>query len=422
MSQSPLNPTDEPTGIFINYRRADTSGHAGRLEQELSRRFPGRVFMDIHTIEVGTDFADAINSEVGKCGALIVLIGNQWVDITDPKTGKRRLDNPNDFVALEIAEALKRNTRVIPVLVEGAKMPDAEELPASLAALVRRNAIEISDTRWDYDVQQLIKVLEKICGLPTPSATGTETGSGKGTGTGTRTGTGSVTGVAAKSGMLKIAIPVAVVLVAVVALVIYLSSGSTTPSQLSPAGSTAPNQSQAQVATDNAANPPGDSVPATRLAIVDLSAGKAEFIFPFVTTGDEFEWYLKDSPIDEHEYHWEVIVNDKPAETDYRISLYLQKGKDDAQDSGNFESLIGQTGREVSIWGPDNEAFEPDEEFAKVATIKAPIVKSDRLTLVLEGEGVKRIFGTKPEKVTFRILTPDQKKKDPGFSVNVAYK
>src|SRR5882724_3060703 len=132
MSQNPQGLNNEPTDIFVNYRRADTSGYAGRLEPELSRRFPGRVFMDIHTIEVGTDFAEAINREVGKCGVLIVLIGNQWLDIADPKTGKRRLDNPNDLVALEIVEALKRNIRVIPVLVEGAKMPEAEDLPAAL--------------------------------------------------------------------------------------------------------------------------------------------------------------------------------------------------------------------------------------------------------------------------------------------------
>src|SRR6185295_6746405 len=218
MNQNPQAPTSQSTDIFINYRRSDTSGHAGRLEQQLSQRFPGRIFMDIHNIEAGRDFTEVIAEEVGKCGVLIVMIGNQWVDITDPETGKRRLDDPTDFVAAEIAGALQRNIRIIPVLVEGAKMPRQEELPAALAGLVRRNAIELSDTRWDYDVEQLIKVLEKICGSPSAATAATS-----------RVAPASETS-AGKWGTRKIAMVAAVpILLAVVILVIYLSARKDSP-------------------------------------------------------------------------------------------------------------------------------------------------------------------------------------------------
>lgn len=398
MSQSPQGPDKELTDIFINYRRADTSGHAGRLEQELTRRFPGRVFMDIHTIEVGTDFADAINSEVGKCGALIVLIGNQWLDITDPKTGKRRLDNPNDFVAIEIAEALKRNTRVIPVLVEGAKMPEAEELPASLAGLVRRNAIEVSDTRWDYDVAQLIKVLEKICGGTTPLGGKTRTGTGDGTITGTGTGT------SVKWGVAKIALPIAAALIAVVALVMYLSSGKG-----------AKTQPQAGIAAtpDNTAKPPAVTQPLTRSAVVTLSKNEVEFFFPFVTTGDNWNWYLKESLVDKDEYHWDVFI---PG--DYLVSVFLQKGQDDTPGAGDFKTLVGYTENGVMWSKPDVDFGDIDEEFP--VTIE-PLVEPGGLRIRVAGDGVKRMFANKqPKELTFRILTP--KEAEIELATTVEYK
>jgi TIR domain len=154
------NPSDQATGIFINYRREDTAAHAGRLHDALENRFGGRVFMDIDTIEAGQDFIEVIQNAVGDCKVLLVMIGRQWATITN-SAGQRRLDDPDDFVRTEIAEALKRDIRVIPVLVEDASMPRKEELPPDLTKLLRRNAIELSDTRWAYDVGQLIKVLEK---------------------------------------------------------------------------------------------------------------------------------------------------------------------------------------------------------------------------------------------------------------------
>lgn len=147
--------------VFINYRREDTAGHAGRLFDRLSTRFPGQVFMDIDTLEPGVDFVEVIERAVSTCRLLIVLIGNTWLEARD-LGGSRRLDDSADFVRIEIAMALQRKIRVIPVLVHGARMPRAEELPPDLANLARRNAIELSDARWAYDAERLIRTIEEI--------------------------------------------------------------------------------------------------------------------------------------------------------------------------------------------------------------------------------------------------------------------
>jgi hypothetical protein len=146
--------------VFVNYRREDASGYAGRLYEWLSDRFgPDRVFMDISAIRPGADFVQAIESEVAACEAVLVIIGRQWLDCS--ADGHRRLDDPHDFVRLEIASALSRNALVIPVLVEGAGMPREHDLPDDLKPLARRHAIEISDGRWEYDAGRLIETLEE---------------------------------------------------------------------------------------------------------------------------------------------------------------------------------------------------------------------------------------------------------------------
>ncbi len=157
-------------GIFISYRREDSAGHAGRLFDRLVEHFgKDRVFMDVAGIEPGTDFVEAIDSAVGSCEVLIVVIGRQWTTFVEPD-GRRRLDNPNDFIRLEVATALKRNIRVVPVLVQGARMPKTDELPSELEKLARRQGVEISDTRWDSDVGQLIKSLESALHQDVPSS------------------------------------------------------------------------------------------------------------------------------------------------------------------------------------------------------------------------------------------------------------
>jgi hypothetical protein len=152
-----------PTGsgrIFISYRREETSYPAAWLYDRLADRFGGgQVFKDVDSIQLGDDFVEVIHRAVGSCDVLLALIGDQWLTITD-QHGRRRLDNPDDFVRLEIEAALTRNVRVIPILVEGALMPPPEELPESLTRLVRRQALELSPERFEFDTNRLLKVLE----------------------------------------------------------------------------------------------------------------------------------------------------------------------------------------------------------------------------------------------------------------------
>ncbi|HSB73403.1 MAG TPA: PASTA domain-containing protein [Candidatus Methylomirabilis sp.] len=157
-------------GIFISYRRDDAAGHAGRLFDRLSQHFGrSRVFMDVAGIEAGVDFVEAIERAVGSCQVLLVMIGRQWLAATDER-GRRRLDDPHDFHRLEVSTALSRNIRVIPILVEGTRMPVAADLPEALARLARRQAVELRDSRWDADVQDLIGALDKALAPAAPLA------------------------------------------------------------------------------------------------------------------------------------------------------------------------------------------------------------------------------------------------------------
>jgi TIR domain len=144
--------------IFISYRRDDAAGHAGRIYDRLNARLPNSIFMDVSGIEPGADFVQTIEEAVGACDTLIVLMGKHWRGGRGP--GEERLDDPNDFVRLEVATALKRNIRVLPVLLRGAVMPTAQELPADIAPLARRLALEITDEDFDHDIQRLVEVIE----------------------------------------------------------------------------------------------------------------------------------------------------------------------------------------------------------------------------------------------------------------------
>jgi hypothetical protein len=150
--------------IFICYRRDDTAGYAGRLYDRLVARFgEERIFMDIDGIGLGTDFVEEIEKAVGSVKVQIVMIGRRWATIKD-SAGNRRLDDPDDYVRLEIESALKRRIRVVPALIAGAPMPTEAELPDSLKPLRRRQGIQISHAGFDGDVAQLIKKLETILG------------------------------------------------------------------------------------------------------------------------------------------------------------------------------------------------------------------------------------------------------------------
>ena len=159
----------EMQGIFISYRRQDSQSAAGRLADHIKEQMPGvPVFRDVETIEPGMDFVEAISRALESCGVLLAVIGPHWSSVADAG-GRRRLENANDYTRLEIATAFQRpNVRVIPVLVEGAQIPDANDLPEDLQALCRRNAIELTDKRWNYDVSQLIETLRKALGVEPP--------------------------------------------------------------------------------------------------------------------------------------------------------------------------------------------------------------------------------------------------------------
>jgi hypothetical protein len=154
--------------VFISYRREDSAAAAGRLYDRLCGHFgEEHVFRDIDTITPGTEFATVIEQWIGACDALIAIIGEDWLNATD-STGRRRLDDPRDFVKAEIREALAQKKRVIPALVKDALMPSASDLPPDIAALAGRNAIEISESRFDYDVKRLIKAIDTKTRSPKP--------------------------------------------------------------------------------------------------------------------------------------------------------------------------------------------------------------------------------------------------------------
>jgi TIR domain len=149
-------------GVFISYRREDSAGFAGRIYDRLTRRLdPKSVFPDVDNIQPGLDFFDVLSEKLRVCDALIAVIGKTW-NFSADNDNRRRLDDPDDFVRIEIEAALQRGIRVIPVLVDGAMMPRREDLPDSLQKLRRRQAIEISHNRFDSDVERLTHALSLI--------------------------------------------------------------------------------------------------------------------------------------------------------------------------------------------------------------------------------------------------------------------
>jgi len=149
-------------GVFISYRREDSGGFAGRIYDRLAERLGHEsVFFDVDNIPPGLDFVDVLSERVGRCDALVAIIGRHWLTSADTDN-RRRLDDPSDFVRIEIEAALGRGVGVIPVLVDGAGMSRAEDLPESLKKLARRQGVEISHTRFDSDVERLTKVLSSI--------------------------------------------------------------------------------------------------------------------------------------------------------------------------------------------------------------------------------------------------------------------
>jgi hypothetical protein len=145
--------------IFINYRHEDDIALAGRIAERLENEFgTNQVFIDVDAIPYGADFVKAINAEVAKCDVLLALIGRNWLDMRD-EAGHRRLDDPADFVRLEIAAALKRQIPIIPILVDGTKIPPADRLPEELKGLERHNALDLRNASFREDMDRLVRAL-----------------------------------------------------------------------------------------------------------------------------------------------------------------------------------------------------------------------------------------------------------------------
>jgi hypothetical protein len=161
-------------GVFISYRRQESSGMAGRLYDRLAARFgDDQVFMDVDAIDLGVDFGEAIAQALSSCTVLLAVIGPRWLTATD-EDGQRRLNDLDDIVRLEIQTALERDIRVIPILVEGAVMPRRQQLPEELAGLARRNAHFLRHESFRFDTDRLLAAIEPL--LPSADASSVVSG------------------------------------------------------------------------------------------------------------------------------------------------------------------------------------------------------------------------------------------------------
>src|SRR5262249_9389419 len=150
--------------------RDDARYAAGWLFDKLVDHFgDGQVFKDVDSIQLGDDFVAEITAAVESCAVLLAVIGTRWLTVTSEE-GERRLDEPADFVRLEMEAAFARDVRVIPVLVDEVRMPSAAELPTSLAPLVRRQALELSHRRFHSDTSYLLRMLDRVLGKADPAS------------------------------------------------------------------------------------------------------------------------------------------------------------------------------------------------------------------------------------------------------------
>jgi hypothetical protein len=163
-------------GIFLSYRRDDAGGYSLLLKSEITRQFPrARLFVDLDSIEPGLDFTAVIDEAVRSCSVLLALIGPRWTTLQGAD-GRRRLDDPGDWVCAEVTAALRLGKHVVPVLVGGARPPLEGELPSRIRALAKLQALELSSQRFDYDTGLLVKLIGKALGVPPAAAAGHKAG------------------------------------------------------------------------------------------------------------------------------------------------------------------------------------------------------------------------------------------------------
>src|SRR5215510_13283569 len=148
--------------IFINYRRQTESGVAGRIYDSLRQELPGiSIFMDVDKLNPGDDFEQGLEQSLASCKVLLAVIGPEWLTMKN-SAGMRRLDDPEDFVRRELRTALSKNVRIIPVLVNGAIMPDASQLGSDIKSFAKRQAMEIRHERYSADVRDLAQAIAAI--------------------------------------------------------------------------------------------------------------------------------------------------------------------------------------------------------------------------------------------------------------------
>jgi hypothetical protein len=153
--------------VFLSYRRADSAAMAGRLHDRLKELFPGRVFLDVESIQPGADFLAEINQSLKSCRLLIVLIGHDWLTSTG---GKSRIGDRNDYVTREIETAIEKEVPLIPVLLDGARLPDDNDLPTEqLNTLLRRNVLEIRHSSFERDFLFLAEKIYSHLGVKPPT-------------------------------------------------------------------------------------------------------------------------------------------------------------------------------------------------------------------------------------------------------------
>lgn len=158
-----------PYGVFISYRRTDTGPYSRLLKAALSQRLPqAQVFMDLDSIDPGLDFEEVIRGALTSCLVMVTLIGPKWATTADEE-GRRRIDDPGDYVRFEIRTALERGVRVIPVLADGATPLRRQQLPADLRDLARLNTLEMSYDRYEYDETRLANAIAKVLAAQEPS-------------------------------------------------------------------------------------------------------------------------------------------------------------------------------------------------------------------------------------------------------------
>jgi hypothetical protein len=168
--------------IFINYRKDDSNWNALALYNELQKYFDkSRIFKDFNAIQPGDDFVLSIENALSRCDVLLVVMGRQWLNVKNSNS-IRRLDDPNDYVRIEIATALERGIQVIPVLFDNTPIPSTQQLPDNLKALSRRQAIEINPNGFEDDVRRLAIAIKKVLGedeTTPPSTNGIHAGENK---------------------------------------------------------------------------------------------------------------------------------------------------------------------------------------------------------------------------------------------------